>query len=478
MIKGKKNFTTGPLFGRMFLYAIPIMLSGLLQMFYNIADHIVLGNFSGDVTSLAAVGCTGSLTNLIIGLLLGVSGGTAVVVAQFYGAERNDEVSSAVHTSISVSLIGGAAVMLIALAVSEPALILMDTKADILDQAVLYVRIVALGFPALSVMNFGAGILRSAGDSKTPLIIFSLSGIINVVFNIIFVAAFKMNVEGVAIATVISQYASAVAILAVLNMRKSEAYALSFRKLRIEKRMLTRILRLGIPAGIQSCLFSISNVFFTASVNQFDTVTVAAKTIEGNVDNVTYVTMNSYFQTAMTFVGQNYGAGKIKRIRRAVLYSLIQVVAVGVTVSVLEMLFAENLCALFMNGADPNYDSIMVSAVEMIRLILSVYFLCGIMEALSGSLRGLGYSLSPMIISVFSICFMRILWMTVLFNKIQALHNIEGLILNYPVTWGLCSLCLAVLLVAALRKVRKSAALSGFSEKEDADGGLPAAEGE
>jgi Na+-driven multidrug efflux pump len=200
-LKAKKDFTEGPLFGRMFLYSVPIILSGLLQMCYNIADHVVLGKFSGDATALAAVGSTASLSNLIIGFLLGIAGGTAVVVAQFYGARRNDQVSLAVHTSITVSIIGGIAVMLIALVAAEPLLLLMNTKEDIIDQAILYLMITAIGFPALSIMNFGAGIIRSTGDSKTPLIIFSLSGIINVLFNLFFVTVFHMNVAGVALAT-------------------------------------------------------------------------------------------------------------------------------------------------------------------------------------------------------------------------------------------------------------------------------------
>jgi putative MATE family efflux protein len=454
-LKAKKDFTEGPLFGRMFLYSVPIILSGLLQMCYNIADHVVLGKFSGDATALAAVGSTASLSNLIIGFLLGIAGGTAVVVAQFYGARRNDQVSLAVHTSITVSIIGGIAVMLIALVAAEPLLLLMNTKEDIIDQAILYLMITAIGFPALSIMNFGAGIIRSTGDSKTPLIIFSLSGIINVLFNLFFVAVFHMKVEGVAIATVISQYASAIAILTVLKRRKSEPYALSLRRLRIDKNILLRILRFGVPAGIQSCLFSISNVFFTTSVNQFDTITVTAKTIEGNVDNITYITMNSYFHVSMTFVGQNYGAKKINRIRRVILYSLMQVAIIGISVSLIEMAFAPQLCAMFMDPKDANFDAILVEAVKMIKIVLATYFMCGIMEVLAGSIRGLGYSFSPMFTSIFSICVLRILRMTVLFNKVEWFHSVKGLLLSYPFTWAVCIAAYAVILIIALIRLRR-----------------------
>ena len=264
-----------------------------------------------------------------------------------------------------------------------------------------------------------------------------------------------MSVEGVGWATVISQYFSAITIFTVLKLRRSEPYALSFKKLKIDPGMLVRILRLGIPAGIQGCLFSLSNTFFATAVNQFPTTTVTAKTIEGNVDNITYIMMNSYFHTAMTFVGQNYGAGKASRIKRIIIYGLIQVVLVGIAISAAEMVYAETLCSWFIDKTDPDYAIILAEAVHMSRTILTTYFICGIMEILSGAARGLGYSISTMIIVLMSVCVLRIFWMTVLFNHVPVFHSIEGLLMNFPVTWGVCAISLVVLLVIAVRKMSK-----------------------
>jgi putative MATE family efflux protein len=244
--KSKSDFTEGPLFARMILYTIPIMLSGLLQMFYNMADHMVLGKFSGDASALAAVGSTGALTSLIVGIMMGMSAGTAVVVAQFLGAKQNERVSSAVHTSMLFSVIDGIFFMALSFVVCGPILKLMGTKPDIIDEAILYLKIISCGFPAVAVLNFGAGILRSAGDSRTPLVILSLSGLVNVGLNLFFVTVLKMTVEGVALATIISQYVSATAIVTVLKTRQDEPYALCFKKLRIEMRMLMKIMRFGI----------------------------------------------------------------------------------------------------------------------------------------------------------------------------------------------------------------------------------------
>lgn len=453
-VKTKKNFIEGPLFVRMFLYAVPIMLTGILQMLYNMADHIVVSQYSGDETALAAIGSTASLINLVLGLLMGIGGGASVVAAQFIGAGRRDEVSRTSHTSMLFSFFGGLFIMCIGLLISEPVLALMGTKAGIFNGALLYFRIICIGFPATAVFNFGAAILRAAGDSKMPLYILTTSGIVNVILNLFFVIVCNMTVDGVAVATVISQYVSAICIMLVLIKRKDEDYSVSLRKLRIDKRILIRILRLGIPAGLQGCLFSLSNVILTSAVNQFDTVTITAKTIQGNIDAFTYTVMNAYFQTVLTFTGQNYGAMRVDRVRKTLFYGLFQVVAVGIIVSRLEILFIEPLCSLFIEAGSMNYDLIMQEAKAASIFNLRFYFICGIMEVLSAAVRGLGYSISPMLTVLIGACGLRVLWVYLVFPN-ERFHTLKGLLTCYPVTWAITCLALAVLLAVAFHKFNK-----------------------
>ncbi len=453
-IKPKVDFTEGPMFWRIFLFALPIMLTGMLQIFYNMADHIVVGNFSGDDLALAAVGSTASFTNLIISLLMGIAAGASVTIAQFYGAKNDGAVSRAVHTSMTFSAIGGVFVCIFGILIARPALALIGINADILDRAVLYFQIVAIGFPALSVYNFGASVFRAIGDSKTPLLILSLSGIVNVLLNLLFVIAFNMTVDGVAIATVISQYVSAVWIVAALAKRRGECYGFSFSKISIDGRILLRILRFGIPTGIQSSLFSLSNVVITGAVNTFPTATITAKTIEGNIDGITYTSMNCFLHAAMTFTGQNYGANKVDRVKKTLIYCLIQVAVVGIAVSQLELLFAESLCSMFVDTSMAGVDVIIKEAVNMMYIIMPLYFLCGFMEVFSGTLRGLGYSVFPMLISLGGACLSRIVWVSFIF-PLPEFNSVWGLFIIYPISWAATAAVLMVLLVCVLIRLSK-----------------------
>jgi putative MATE family efflux protein len=455
LTKSKRNFTEGPLFIRIFTFTLPILMTGLLQMCYNMADHIVVGKFSGDEYALAAVGSTAALTHLIINLLMGVALGSGVVTSQLFGAKREGEVSRAVHTAISVAIIGGLLFSAIGIFVSEPALILMRTKPEILSRSVLYLRIICLGIPASAVYNFAASIFRSVGDSRTPLIVLSLAGLANVLLNIMFVVAFGMAAEGVAIATIISQYASAVALLVILNRRKGECYTFSARKLAIDGKLLKRILYCGIPTGVQSSLFSLSNVFMMSAANTFPTATVTAKTIADNIDSITYICMNSFAQAAMTFTGQNYGALKRNRIKKVAIYSLIQVFVVGIIVSGLEIVFAEPFANLFIDSEVANRKEVLAIASDYMRFLLSCYFLCGLMDVLSGTVRGLGYSTAPMMISLFSICGVRMFWIFVVFPNIE-FSTLKSLATCYPISWGLALAIFAVFAVFAIRKLYKN----------------------
>ena len=275
----KRDLTNGPLFVPMIQFVIPIILTGMLQIVYNMADNIVVGQYSGDNLALAAVGSTSSLSNLIVNLLMGIAGGAGVVIAQSYGAKAFDRLSKAVHTSMTFSIIGGVAFCLIGLLISAPALSIMGTKDELMSRAVLYMQIICLGIPATAVYNFGAAVLRSVGDSKTPLIILSSTGVINVLLNLFFVIVCKISISGVALATIIAQYVSAITVVYILIKRTGESYALNIKQLHIDKDTLKEILRLGLPAGFQGTLFSISNIILTSGINQLPTADISGKTI-------------------------------------------------------------------------------------------------------------------------------------------------------------------------------------------------------
>ncbi len=430
------------------------MLTGILQALYNMADNIVVGKFSGDTNALAALGSTSSLTNLILNVLMGIAAGTSVVVSQAFGAKQDRLLSRAVHTSLSFSLIAGLIFMTVAFLVSRPGLILMGTKDVLLDSATLYMRIIACGIPATAVYNFSAAILRSVGDSRTPLFILASSGIINVLLNLFFVIVCGMSVDGVAYATIISQYLSAAAAVWILIHRGSESYGVHIKELGIDIKILGRVLRFGIPASIQSSLFGISNVLITSSINVFDKTVISGKTIAGNIEGILYVALNSYLHAAMTATGQNLGAGKPERIRRSVLYCVIQVTTIGIVGGLLILTFGEGVASLFVDPLDPLRDEVIEKAMDQMRILLTTYFLCGIMESLSGSLRGMGYSMTPTIMSIGGVCGIRILWILTAF-RLEALHTPSGLFLVYPISWIATALMFLPILIYALSKQKK-----------------------
>lgn len=463
--KTKRDLTEGPLFLPMISFVIPVILTGMLQMLYNMADNIVVGQFSGDGLALAAVGSTSSLSNLIINLLMGIAGGAGVVIAQSFGAKELDRLSRAVHTSVVFSLIGGIVFCIFGLLISGPALAIMDTKDELMSRALLYMRIICLGIPASAVYNFGAATLRSVGDSKTPLFILSCSGIINVLLNLFFVIVCKMSVEGVALATIAAQYISAVTVIIILFKRKNQPYALEANKLKIDGAILKRILTLGLPAGFQGTLFSISNIILTSGMNSLPTTDISGKTIAINIEGLVHTSMNSYLHAAMTFTGQNYGAKKPERIKKSIIYALIQVTVIGIVGGQLMNLFAEPLASLYIDPADPNREAVMAAALELMSFMLSVYFLCGIMDTLSGALRGLGYSIIPMVVSIGAICVLRAIWVFFVFPTEQ-FHSLIGIYTIYPISWSLGVIAMALTIIIVFKKV-KSRLLSAADDSDD-----------
>ena len=463
MAQTKRNLTEGPLFIPMIQFVIPIILTGMLQIFYNMADNIVVGRFSGDELALAAVGSTSSLSNLIVNLLMGIAGGAGVVIAQSYGARDFNKLSRAVHTSVVFSLMGGIAFCIFGLLISGPALELMDTKDELMSRAVLYMRIICLGIPGSAVYNFGAATLRSVGDSKTPLFILSLSGLTNVLLNLIFVIVFKMSVSGVAIATIASQYISAIAVIMVLFKRKGNPYTLNRSMLKIDKDILKQILKLGLPAGFQGTLFSISNIILTAGMNSLPTTDISGKTIAINIEGLVHTSMNSYLHAAMTFTGQNYGAKKPERIKKSIIYAVIQVTVIGIVGGQLLNLFSEPLASLYIDVNDPNKEAVLKAAMELMSFMLAVYFMCGIMDTLSGALRGLGYSVIPMIVSIGAICVLRAIWVFCVFPTEQ-FHSLIGIYTIYPISWFLGLSSLAIALFILYKKVKRQLTEEALSQ--------------
>lgn len=451
MLNRKAYITEGPMFWRIFTFAIPLMLTGILQLVYNMADHIVVGQFSGDTTALAAVGSTASLTNLVLNLVFGIGGGASVVIAQFYGAGDEGRVSRGVHTAMTASAVLGLVFGTIGYLVSEPALALMGTKPEVMAGAVLYFRIICIGIPAQVIYNFGAAILRAIGDTRTSLIILACTGIVNVALNLLFVIGCGMTVDGVACATIIAQYLSAASVFIVLVAKRSECYGFSFKKYCFDFKIFGRILRFGVPAGIQGSMFSISNVLLSTATNTLATEVVTAKTIAGNIDGIAYTSMNCYFHASMTYAAQNFGAGKPKRVKKALWYSIAQVSAVGILIAIVLFAFRHPLASLFIDAADPNKEVIIGYVQEIMLVILLPYFLCGIQEVLTGAIRGLGYSIAPMLASLIGICGLRILWIAFVF-PLEPFHSVGGLMLCYPVTWIATILSITVMIAIGWRK--------------------------
>ncbi|MBQ8529104.1 MAG: MATE family efflux transporter [Clostridia bacterium] len=456
--KLKGSITEGPIFSKLFFFTVPIILSGLLQVAYNMADNIVVGRFSGDELALAAVGSTASLTTLIVNFLMGFATGSGVVIAQAFGAGDKGRTSRSIYTAIGLSFVGGVIFAVAALALSSPLLTLMKTKSDVFDKALLYFRIICVGIPASTVYNFGSASLRALGNSKTPLYILSLSGLLNVILNLFFVIVCGMSVDGVATATVVSQYLSAVAVLLILFKSSVGEINLDYRKIKIEAGIFASITKIGLPAGIQSALFSIANIFLTSATNTLSTLEVSAKTIAFNIDGLVYTAMDGYLHSSMTFVGQNYGARKIERIKKSILYAIIQVATVGIVLGQLITLFCPEIVSLYINPSDPNFEAVSSYAVELSRFILSVYFMCGIMNTLSGSLRGLGRSVIPMVIGIFSSCVIRLIWIYGFFFPFEKFHSLVGLFYCYPISWIFAILALVISLLAVWKPVKRKLA--------------------
>ena len=452
--KKKIDFTQGPLFWRLILFALPIMASGILQMLYNAADKFIVGQFSGDPTALGAIGCTATLGAFIINFMAGIGGGTGVVVAQLFGAKREKETSRAVHTAMILAFVLSLALTGVGYLSLEPMLRLLGTQDEFMPGATLYLSITYIGIVATAIYNFGASILRAVGDSKTSLIIGMVSGIINVVFNMLFVCLFGMSVDGVAIATVMSQYFSAGAVIVVLMRRRGESYQFSFKKLAVDKVLLARIVRIGVPTGLQSCCFTITNLITVSAVNSFPPEYVTAFSVSSNIDSFLDVASGSFMQSAMNATGQNYGACKPKRIKRVFYFSVLQAALVVFSISMVMRIFRAELAGIFVSEDTVGRADIISAVVEWTGVMLSTYFMQGVMNAVMGTVRGLGYSLSPLIFNIVGTCVVRAIWIFLVF-PLEPFHNFAGLAMLYPVSWTTASLMFLVLVIISFGKIKK-----------------------
>ena len=421
------DMCSGPLWNKILLFALPLMASSMLQLLFNAADIVVVGRFAG-TEALAAVGSNTSLINLMINLFVGLSVGTNVVVARDLGAGRNDNVRRSVHTSVALALLSGVVMMIFGVVMVRRLLVWMSSPTDVIDLATVYLRIYFFGMPANIFYNFGAAILRAQGDTIRPLYYLTTAGVINVALNLFFVVVLHMDVAGVGLATVISQYVSALLVLRCL-MREQGPLHLDLKKLRLEWPVVRRILEVGLPAGFQGVLFSLSNVVIQSSLNSFnDPVIVAGSAASANIESFVYVGMNAFHQAAITFVGQNYGAGKTRRVDKVALECIGFVTFTGLVLGNLAYFFGWELAAIYA----PGEPDVVAQAVLRLGFIACPYFICGVMDTMVGVLRGIGYSVVPMVVSLVGACGLRLIWVATVFPLFRSPAT---LYFSYPVTW-------------------------------------------
>ncbi len=436
----------GPLLSNILRYTVPLVLTGVLQLLFTAADLVVVGRYCGSV-SVGALGATNSLINLIVNLFIGLSVGVGVTVAQSLGSKDEAYTHQTVHTAIPVALISGLILTGVGVGLAPQLLRWMGTPAEVIHLSTLYVRVYFCGMVPSMVYNYGAAILRAAGDSKGPLLYLSIAGVLNVALNVVFVTAFDMNVAGVALATALAQLLSATLVVRAL-MRRTDACRLDWRQMRLHGRSLFQMLRIGLPAGIQGSMFSISNVLIQSSVNGFGAVAVAGNAAAGSIEGFVYVAMNAFYQAAMNFTGQNMGARQYDRVRQITRVSLISVAMTGMVLGVGVYLLRQPLLGIYIT------DSPEAVAVGMQKLLCVCfpYAICGIMEVLTGVIRGMGASLVPMLVSVIGICGLRVVWIYTVFRQMGTLIS---LFISYPISWLLVIVAQSVVYILLYRRLTR-----------------------
>jgi len=439
------DMTEGPFLKKILLFSVPLMLTGLLQLAYNSADVIVVGRFVSD-EALAAVGSTGSLVNLFLNVFLGLSMGSGVMVARHIGERDDKKIHECVHTAMLLSVICGLFIGTVGFFTSKYMLHIMDVPDDVIELATLYLKIYFLGSPGLLVYNFGAAIIRATGDTKRPLYILSFSGLVNVVLNLFLILVFKMGVSGVAVATIVSQYLSAVFIVLYL-LRMSNSCKLIIKKLKIYKTELKSIIKLGVPAGVQNSLFSVSNVIIQSNVNSFGSVAMAGIAAGSNFDSYVYTCTNAVAQSAMNFTSQNMGAKKYRNIAKVYKYCLLITLVVGLGMGWGGKLFGNQIVSLFSDDAE-----VIKIGAERLDMIMPFYFFCSLMDVAACQIRGMGKSFEPMIVSLIGACGIRLFWV---FFVLPLNHTLMFLYWAYPLSWSLTFFAQFILYFVLKHRMKK-----------------------
>ena len=439
------DMTVGPFFKKILLFSVPLILTGLLQLAYNTADVIVVGRFVGK-EALAAVGSTGSLVNLFLNVFLGMSMGSGVMVARHIGEMNDRKIHECTHTAMLLSIFCGVGIGIIGYFGSGFMLRLMKVPEDVIELSTLYLKIYFMGSPGLLVYNFGASIVRSTGDTKRPLYILSFSGLVNVILNLILIIVFKFGVSGVAIATIISQYLSAILIVGYL-LKINNPCRLSIANLKFYGEELKSILKLGVPAGIQSSLFSVSNVIIQSTVNSFGSVAMAGIAAGSNYDSYIYTCTNAVAQTTMTFSSQNLGAKKYSNIGKVYRYCMLLAFGFAVVLGLVGIFFGDFIVSLFSD--DPEVISI---GADRLLMIMPFYFFCSLMDVAASQLRGMGKSFEPMIVSLIGACGTRIFWV---FCILPLNHTLVNLYWSYPVSWAITFFVQFALYFVLKRQMKK-----------------------
>ena len=439
------DMCSGSVFKKMLIFAIPLMFSSILQLLFNAADIVVVGRFAGD-NALAAVGSNGSLINLITNLFIGLSIGTNVLTAQYYGAKRDSDLKETVHTSMLLSIYSGIILTVIGIASARVLLELMQAPKEVLDLAVLYLRIYFLVMTSTMVYNFGSAILRAVGDTKRPLYFLLGAGIINVVLNLFFVIICHWGVAGVAAATAISQTVSALLVVRCL-IKEQGGIHLDLKSLAITREKFLKIVQIGLPAGFQGVVFSLSNVVIQSAVNSFGAISVAGNSAAANIEGFVYMGMNAFYQAAISFTSQNYGAHEYKRVYKILIAGEIYAMTVGLLLGNLAVHFGSTLLGIY--SANPE---VIAAGLLRMRIICTIYALCGMMDVFVGVMRGLGYSVVPMVVSLIGACGLRLLWIATVFN-IPQYHSLTTVYISYPITWAITMFIHALTFAYVARKV-------------------------
>ena len=439
--------TQGALLPQILVFAFPLILSGMLQLLFNAADIIVVGKFAGS-NALGAVGANSSLINFFVNIFIGLSIGANVTAAKYLGAKKPVEVSDTVHTSVVLAFITGVAIMVAGILLARPILTFMETPDEILDLAVLYLRIYFCGMPVMVLYNFGASLLRAVGDTKRPLVYLLIAGVINVILNLIFVIQFHMSVAGVALATIISQCASTVMVIRCLVLERGSMRLFMLKeKLKVSPERLKEIIAVGLPAGVQGVLFSISNILIQSSVNSFGAIAVAGNTAASNIEGFIYVAMNASYQACVSFTGQNFGARKFDRILKVLLLCVLTGALTGIIMGMpAYFILGTKLLSLYSSDAQ-----VIAYGMKRLSIIAPTYALCVIMEVPVGTMRGMGRGVLPVIVSLIGACGFRILWIMTVFKMYPTL---ETLYISYPVSWILTALAQFILAFFTYRRLK------------------------